>query len=68
MGVGLPDVRVGQVENRDKTGKFSVSQGFKGEFYCLSLNGMNTPHFTILTPNAPVDSRIEPENSKKICF
>ena len=30
MGAGLPDVREGQVENKDKTGKCSISQGFKG--------------------------------------
>ena len=33
-----------------------------GDFYCLSLNGKKTPHFTILTPNAFFDSRIEREN------
>ena len=57
MGVGLSDFREGQGENRDKTGKmlnFYISQ--------LSLNGKNTPHFTILTSNPPFDSRIEPEN------
>ena len=55
-------------ENRDKTGKCSISQALKANFYCLSLNGKNTPHFTILTPNALFDSRIEPENLKKLCF
>ena len=32
MRVSLPDCRKGQVENRDKTGKCSMSQGYKGEF------------------------------------
>ena len=32
MGVGVPDFREGQVENRDKTGKCSISQGFEREF------------------------------------
>ena len=62
MGVGMPDFRKGQVENRDKTGKCSSSQGFEGNFYCLSLNAKNTPNFTIVTPNPLFDSRIEPEN------
>ena len=43
-------------------------KAFKGEFYCLSLNGKNTPHFTILTSNAPFDSRIEPETPKRYVF
>ena len=65
----LPDVREGQVENRDKTGKNAqFARALKENFYCLSLNDKNTPHFTILTPNALFDSRIEPENSKKLCF
>ena len=32
MGVGLQDFREGQVENRDETGKCSISRGFEGEF------------------------------------
>ena len=32
MGVGVPDCREGQVENRAKTGKCSISQGFEGKF------------------------------------
>ena len=37
MGVGPPDLRKGQMENRDKTGKFSISQGFEGEFLLFAL-------------------------------
>ena len=48
MLVGLPDSREGQVKYRDKTAQFQ--RALKGNFYCLSLNGKNTPHFTILTP------------------
>ena len=37
-------------------------RALNGDFYCLPLNGKNTPNFTILTPNALFDSGIEPEN------
>ena len=40
----------------------------KGNFYQLSLNGKNTPHFTIMTPNTLFDSRIEPETQKIMFF
>ena len=30
MGVGLPDVREGQVENRDKTGNAQFPKALKG--------------------------------------
>ena len=43
-------------------------RALKGNFYRLSLNGKNILHFTILTSNLLFDSRIEPENSKKLCF
>ena len=43
-------------------------RALKRNFYCLSLNSKNSPHFTILTPNALFDSRIEPENCKRLCF
>ena len=44
MGVGLPDFREGQVENRDKTGKNAqFPRALEGNFYCLFLNGKNTP-------------------------
>ena len=43
MGMDLPDFRERQVENRTKLEKCSISQGFEGEFSCLSLNGKNTP-------------------------
>ena len=33
----------------------------KGNFYHLSLNGKNTAHVTILTPNTLSDFKIEPE-------
>ena len=52
----------------DKTGKCSISQAIKGNFYCLSLNGKKIPHFTILNPNVLFDSGIESENLKKLCF
>ena len=32
------------------------------------LEWKEPPHFTILTPTAPFDSRIEPENSKSYVF
>ena len=43
MGVGLPDFREGQVENRDKwkigtkLEKCSISQAFEGEFLLFVL-------------------------------
>ena len=43
MGVGLPDFREGQVENRDKIGNAQFPRALKGNLYCLSLNGKNTP-------------------------
>ena len=67
IGVGLPDFREGQVENT-KLENAQFPRVLRCNFYCLSLNGKNTPHFTILTPNAIFDSRIEPENAKKLCF
>ena len=60
MGVDLPDFREGQVKSRNKTGKCSILQALKMNFYHLSLNGKNT----ILTPNTLSDFKIEPENSK----
>ena len=52
MGAGLLDFKEGQVEKiRTKLEKCSISQGFEGEFLLLFLNGRNTPHFTIMTPN-----------------
>ena len=51
-------------KNRNKTGKCSISRGLKGNFYHLSLNGKNTLHSAILTPNTLSDFKIEPENSK----
>ena len=43
-------------------------EALKGNFYHLSLNGKNTPHFTILTPNTLSDFKIKLENSKKQIF
>ena len=43
MGVGLPDFRKVHVKNSDKTGNASFPRALKGNFYCLSLNGKNTP-------------------------
>ena len=69
MEVGLTDFREGQVENKDKTGKNpQFLRALKANFYHLSLSGKNISHITILTPNLLFDSRIEPENSKKLCF
>ena len=69
MEANLPDFRKGQVEKIEtKLEKCSVPRALKGNFYCLSFNGKNIPHFTILTPNALFDPRIVPENSKKLCF
>ena len=69
MGVGLPDFREGPVKKiRTKLENGQFPMALKGNFYCLSLNGKNTPRFTILTPNALLDSRIEPENSKNYIF
>ena len=51
-----------------KLEKCSISQGFEGEFLLFVLNRKKIPHFTILTPNAFFDSRIEPENSKNCVF
>ena len=45
MKVDLPDFREGQMENRDKTGNAQFFRALKDNFYCLSLNGKNTPHF-----------------------
>ena len=54
MGVGLPDVREGLVENRVKAGKmFNFPGVFEGRFLPLSLNVKNTPQ---------TDLEIEPEN------
>ena len=45
------------------------SQDFGEEFLLFVLEWQeHFTHFTILTPNALFDSRIEPENSKKLCF
>ena len=69
MRVGLPDFREGQVEKiGTKLENAQFPRALKGNFYSLSLNDKNIPHFTILTPNLLFDSRIEPENSKKLCF
>ena len=62
MGMGLPDFREGKVEIGTKLENAQFPRGLKGNFYCLSMNGRNIPHFTILTPNPLFDSRIEPEN------
>ena len=40
----------------------------KGNFYHLSLNGKNIPHFPILTPNTLSDFKNEPEKSKNYVF
>ena len=69
MGVGLPDFREGQVEKQGQNWKNAQFLSvLKGNFYCLSLNGKNSSHFTILTPNAPFDFKTEPENSKSYVF
>ena len=69
MGVGLPDFREGQVEKQGQNWENAqFPRALKGNFYSLSLNGKDIPHFTILTPNLLFDSRIEPENSKKLCL
>ena len=70
MGVSLPDCREGQVEKLEQNWKNpQFPRAIKGNFYCLSLNGKNTLHFTILNPNTLFDSRIEPESFKKmLCF
>ena len=47
----MPDFREGQVENRAKTGKCSISQGFEGGFLQFALNGKSTHRFTILIQN-----------------
>ena len=52
MGVGLPDFREGQVEKQGQNWENAqFPRALKGNFYSLSLNGKNIPHFTILTPN-----------------
>ena len=69
MGVGLPDFREGQVEKQGQNWENAqFPRDLKGNFYSLSLDGKNIPHFTILTPNLLFDSRTEPENSKKTMF
>ena len=69
MALSLPDFKEGQVEKEGQNWKNAqFPRALKDNFYCLSLNGKNTPHFTILTPNSLFDSRIEPENSKELCF
>ena len=55
------------MENRAKLENAQFPRTLKGSFYCLSLNGKNT-RFCHSDPNFPFDSRIEPENSKKLCF
>ena len=69
MGVVLPDFREGQVEKMGTNWENAqFPRALKENFYYLSMNGKNTLHFTILTPNALFDSRIERENSKKLYF
>ena len=66
MGSGVPDFREAQMENSAKTGKIpQFLKALKDDFYHLSLNGKNDPHFTILTQNAFSDLKHNPENSKK---
>ena len=56
-------------KNKDKTGKNAqFPRALEGNFHHLSLNGANTAHSTILTPNTLSDFKIEPENKKKLCF
>ena len=69
MGVDLPDFREGQLEKWGQNLKNAqFPRALKGNFYHLSLNGKNIPHFTILTQILLFDSRIGPENFKKLCF
>ena len=68
MGVGMPDFRERQVENRAKNGKCSISQGFEDGFYHLSQNGKNNPHYTILNQYTLSDLKIEPKKQKKKLF
>ena len=62
MGMGLPEFRGTSRKIVTKLENAQSPRALKGNFYCLSLNGKNTPHFTILIPNALFDTRIEPEN------
>ena len=68
MGVGLQDFKEGQVKKGTKLENAQFPRALKGNFYHLSLNGENTSHFTILTPNDLSDFKNEPENSKKLCL
>ena len=61
--MSMPDFRKGQVENSGENWKNAqFPRVLKGDFYHLSLNGKNTPHFTILSQNTPSDLKIELEN------
>ena len=47
----MPDLERDKWKNRTKTRKCSLFQGFEERFYYLSMNGKNTPYFTILSMN-----------------
>ena len=49
MGVAVPNIREGQLENRAEIEKCSIFQGFEGYFSYFSLSGTNIYHLTILT-------------------
>ena len=68
MGVNLPDFREGQMENRDKTGNAQFFRALKDNFYCLSLNGKNTPHFPFWPQMPSLTLELSQETQKKLCF
>ena len=69
MGVGLSDFKKGQVEKCGQNWENAQFPSALNEnFNHLSLNGKNTPYFTILNPNTLSDFKIEPENPRNYVF
>ena len=53
MGVVVPDLRKGQMKNRDKTRKCSFPQGFDGEILLFVLM-VRTPPFHLSDSKYPL--------------
>ena len=69
MGVGKPDFREGQVENKAKTRKVpELLKVLRDDFPILSLKHPGTLHFTFPTQNTPAESKNKAKNLKKLCF
>ena len=69
MGVGLPDFRERQAEKWGQNWEnVQFPRNLKMNFYCLSLNGKNTPHFTILTPIPSLTLELSQKTPKNYVF